>query len=281
MKTIISLVAGLFMSIGVAQANDALDQVRESGVLQFAVYENFPPYSYKVKGRGVGLDVEVARAIAEKLGVVGAAKMVGADENMEDDLRNNVWKGHYIGGGVVHVMMHVPLDPEFAEENDKVNILAPYYREQIVVGVKRSLGGPGFDMSIFTEEKIGVELDTLADIYRLSAYQGQLRDNVVHYRNLTEASEALKRGEIAAIMGPRGEVEASLSDRKADFMVGPVRMPGVRQSGWDVGMAIKASNPQLTAAVSDAMVELHKEGRIAHIFEKYGLTYQAPSIQRR
>ncbi|MES9929292.1 MAG: transporter substrate-binding domain-containing protein, partial [Candidatus Thiodiazotropha sp. 6PDIVS] len=79
----------------------ALQRIHERGVLEVAVYADFPPFSYRSeRGRIVGIDVDIAQALAKRLGVVAAIRAVGADENMEDDLRNNVWKGHYLGGGV-------------------------------------------------------------------------------------------------------------------------------------------------------------------------------------
>ena len=42
------------------------------------------------------------------------------DENMNDDLRNMVWKGHYLGYGPADVMLHVPVDNRLMAENDKV-----------------------------------------------------------------------------------------------------------------------------------------------------------------
>ena len=142
---------------------NALQRVQQKGVLEVAVYQGLPPYSFREKGRIVGVDADVARALAAQLGVAASIRAVGADENMEDDLRNNVWKGHYLGGGVADLMLHVPFDPEFAEENDRALFLAPYFREQLVVAIGNVQGGCRADpFELFTEAKVGVELDTLA-----------------------------------------------------------------------------------------------------------------------
>ena len=86
---------------------DTLTSVRERGRLRVAVYNDFPPYAM---AGGKGIDADIARAIAAKLGVTAEVVGYNADEDMNDDLRNMVWKGHYLGTQPSDVMMHVPVD---------------------------------------------------------------------------------------------------------------------------------------------------------------------------
>ena len=76
-----------------AQA-DGLAAVRERGRLRIAVYNDFPPYSM---AGGKGIDADLGRAIAARLGLAPEVVGYNADEDMNDDLRNMVWKGHYLG----------------------------------------------------------------------------------------------------------------------------------------------------------------------------------------
>ena len=260
-----------------AQEASALAKVREKGVLDVALYENFPPFSFKQDGRATGIDVELAKLVAAKLGVAAAVRLVGADETMEDDLRIYLWKGHYLGGAVADLMLHVPYDPDFGRANDRVKLVAPYYREQIVVALDPKFGERDYALDVFTREKVGVELDTLADFYLLSAYNGQIRDNVVHFRSVTAAAEALRRGELAGVMAPRAELQAALGEAAADYRLGPVQMPGLRQSGWDIGGAVKAGNADLAAAVDEAVTALRDGGELERLFRKFGVSYQVPS----
>ena len=75
-----------------------IDQIMEQGSMLFAVYEDYPPYSYMEGGQPKGVDVEIARLIAEDLGVEARFNFVAAAENLEADLRFNLWKGALIGG---------------------------------------------------------------------------------------------------------------------------------------------------------------------------------------
>ncbi|MEW8506414.1 MAG: transporter substrate-binding domain-containing protein [Candidatus Thiodiazotropha sp.] len=260
------------------EETSALERIRERGVLEVAVYKDFPPFSFRDrKGRIIGIDADIARALAQRLGVSAAIRTVGADESMEDDLRNNVWKGHYLGGGVADLMLHVPYDGAFAEENDRVTFVAPYYREQIVVAVGKGVGAGLDPQDYFSREKVGVELDTLTDFYLLSAYDGKIRNQVVHFSNIGKAVTALKQGEIAAVAGPRSEIEFALGDHADNYAVGPIQMPGLRTSGWDLGAAVKKGNTALAEAVETAMAQLRKQSSLSKIFSNYRSSYQLPS----
>ena len=252
-----------------------LAKVLERGVLEIAAYRAFPPFSYKGDdGRSYGVDVDLARALAAEIGVAGAIRLVGVDENMGDDLRNNVWKGHYIGGGTADVMMHVPHDAAYAEEEDKVAFLSPYYRDELVLAFDARLGDP--DVMQFTSEKVGVELDTLADFYLLSAVDGKVRDNVVHYSNLREAGVDLAAGRIAAIYGPRAEVEDAVRQHGKAFPIKSLTIPGFTRTGWDLGIGVKQKNRELARALGEAMEKLRASGKIRAIFESHGLSYVPP-----
>ena len=64
----------------------SLDTVTERGVLRFAVYRDFPPFSHRVGGTLEGADVDLAKAIGEKLGL--ARRVHGADGRREHGRRS-------------------------------------------------------------------------------------------------------------------------------------------------------------------------------------------------
>ena len=116
---------------GQAQAR-AYDDVIDSGEIHIGVYKDFPPYSYLRDGEPAGVDVEVGRRIAQALNVRFAVHWITPDENLEDDLRNNVWKGHYLDKdeenplalkNLADVMMRVPYDREYAFKRDSLGLM--------------------------------------------------------------------------------------------------------------------------------------------------------------
>ena len=113
-----------------ALADESLDAVRQRGRLRIAVYNDFPPYA---TAGGKGIDADIGRAIAAKLGLTAEVVGYNAGEDMNDDLRNMVWKGHYLGALPSDVMMHVPVDEYLARANDKVRIFGAYHRETLAM----------------------------------------------------------------------------------------------------------------------------------------------------
>ena len=250
-----------------------LEEVKAKGVLSVSLYKEFPPYSFVTEGKQQGVDVAIAEALAKKLGVKSEIRLVGADENVEDDLRNNVWKGHYLGGGVTDVMLHMPYDNAFSEKVDKVKFVAPYQLEQVTFAFDTNKVGKQPTIANFTSEPIGVEIDTLSDFYLLEAMQGQISKNIRHFPNLTQAAEALKKGEISGIMGPRGEIEGVLAERSDAIQIQGLITPGLGRSSWAMGVAVKAENADLATAVDSAMAEMVKDGTVKKIFEQHKLSY--------
>ena len=273
-RSFLALAALLLTSLASAQADEELDTIRQRGRLSFAVYNEFPPYSDNEKG----LDVDLAKALAAKLGL--KAEIIGfkAGEEMADDLRNMVWKGHYLRGNPADVMMRVPVDPILAKANDKVRIFAPYHYE--VIGMARvasrvpaPAGSAAVALEVFTREKIGVEGESLADSFLLSVLRGRLKENVVHFRTIAEAAKALREDSIAAIMAPRGELEGALGGDMR-FVIDEAKLGELNPKGWPVGMAVKAEAADLSTALAGALAELQKDGTVAAIFKKHGVTLQ-------
>lgn len=264
--------AALLAAATTAPADTALEKVRERGVLSVAVYEAFPPFSSRdEKGRAQGIDVDIARELARRLGTKASIRFQPADESVEDDLRNAVWKGHYIGGGVADVMLHVPADPRFTAQVDQVRIDGVYYMEDVALAFDRRRFDAAPALPAFEAEKIGVEIETISDLYLLSTMNGRLRDNVVHYRGLADATAAMVAGKVAAVMGHRAELQGLLKGREG-FAVTNVLIPGVMISSWPLGVAVKAEHTELADAVMGAMRDMVDDGTVSGIFANHGAT---------
>lgn len=255
---------------GVAQAVD-LAEVKAKGMLRVAVYKDFAPFN----DGGRGIDADLAQALAEKLGVKASLLPFDADENVDDDLRNMVWKGHYLGYGPADVMMHVPVDRPFMERNKKVRIFAPYFREKVQLArdLKRLPELAALD--VFRTEPIGVEGSTLASVILIGADGGRIRENVRHFKSTFLAIDELKAGRLAAVMGLRSELESGVQG-SSHIGISDPQVAGMPPNGWVLGLAVKAEYEELARALQAAMNELDAEGRLAGIFKKHGVTRLAP-----
>ena len=249
------------------------DDVIASGTLRVAVYRDFPPFASGPDNALSGIDVDLGAAIARRLGVAVSYMNLTAGETEDDDLRNAVWKGHYLGGGVADLMLHVPVDRILAERNDNVVIFAPYFEERVVV-LSDPAQTSGDDLvSAFADHKVGVDLNSLADLYLGSAFGGSLRANVVHFHSVADAVAALRRVEVAGVVGTKGEIEGALHGDRGDYRLGPMPMPGLLRTSWPVGMAVKVNAHDLANAIEPIMAAMARDGSLRAIFAAHGLSY--------
>lgn len=269
----VSLALALAVITTVATADDVPLRTRRAGVLRVAVYKDYAPFA----DADQGIDVEIGKALAEKLGLKAEVRAYPDADSIDGDLRNIVWKGHPLWREeIADVMLHVPVDPHVIKKNDQVRIFGPYFRERLVVARNRSRIPQLPTMQIFATEKIGVEVESMEDRYLVASFGGSLRENVVHFGTLAAATAALVKGEVSAVMGRQTLIEAGLGSAASGFEVSTAPAPGIQTSGWELGMAVKADNPELAAALEKAVTELLKEGFVERAFTRRGLTYRAP-----
>ena len=256
-----------------AQAHDLAD-VKGRGQIRVALYKDFAPFSDDEKG-GTGVDVDVARLLADKLGVKLLPMWFDADENTDDDLRNMVWRGTLLGFGPADFMMHVPVDKDYIANNDNVIFFAPYYRERFAIARNLDRIEKLDSLDAFRQQRIGVESATYPDTILLSADGGAYRSNVVHYKTAAEAVGGLKRGEVAAVIAMQGELEGGLFGSRG-FAISELPLAVVNRRQWPLGLAVKAGHEELARALQQAMNELVADGSLAKAFERHGVSYRAP-----
>lgn len=251
-----------------------LDTIIERGFIQIAVYEDFPPFSYRNNGELAGVDVDLGMLIASELGVEARFVETAADENVDGDLRNNIWRGKLIGGQIANVMLHVPYDRELACRNEMVVLNGQYFNEQMAIAYKPATYPEDPPVpAYFRFDTVGVENDTLADFYLGSFAGGQMRKNVRRYPSPADAMNALAAGEVMAVMGPLSQLEHSLAD---DMAVHTPPYPGLAKSRWTLGIAVRHNWRPLSYAIDDAIRSAVADGRLASIFKAHGLTYTKP-----
>ncbi len=272
----LAALGALGMTVVLPALADGLDDIRQKGRLRVAVYNNFPPYSFDDRG----IDVDLGKALAERLGVQAEIAWFTADEDMNGDLRNMVWKGHYLGAQPGDVMLHVPLDQNLAAQNDQVRIFGPYHVEAVALAriasrVPDPSGSSAVALNVFTHEKVGVEGTSGSDSFLMGVLNGRLRDNVVHYRSVALAVAGMRGGEVAAVMAPRAELEAALKNDPA-YPISLVKMLELRPSKWPLAMAVRKHEERLAQALTTALTSLQEDGTVARIFSQYGVTYQLP-----
>ncbi|MEI4487262.1 transporter substrate-binding domain-containing protein [Frigidibacter sp. MR17.14] len=254
------------------------DRIIDEGWIEFALYEDFAPWSDLVDGKPVGVDVEIGRLIAKALGVEARFRLVPASENLDADLLNYVWKGAAVDGHVSDVMLHVPYDSDYACRFDQVVFTGQYGGESVAIGYRlKDYPEKGPSPNYFRYDTVGVENDSIADFYLTSIGNGSVEQSIHRYRSTAAAVDAMAQGEVMAVMGPRAQIEGAIAGHaEAGLAVHEPPLIGFTRGRWTIGVAVSAQHRDLGYAVDDAIAQGLDDGRIAKIFQSHGLTFRAP-----
>ncbi|MCP5364702.1 MAG: transporter substrate-binding domain-containing protein [Hyphomicrobiales bacterium] len=275
---LIAYVCLVIVSICTAEAQARpLDDITESGYIRIAVYQDFPPFSSVRDGHLVGVDIDLANAIADHLGVRLEVMPITAGEKVDDDLRNAVWRGHLIDRTIADLMLHVPIDRQFAARNKLVSFFAPYARKRFVVATNEDLAFDPRNLTSLQNERIGVELDTMPDFFLSSAFGGQLRNAVVRFKTVSAATQAFLNGDVSVLMATRSEIESALGPAREGIRLAPMHMAGFGKSSWVIGVAVDENSRDVGYAVEDIVAALMQSGSLERIFANHGLSYEPPA----
>lgn len=255
-----------------------IDEVTDSGYITIFVYEDYAPYSFiDENGEAAGIDVDIAHSFAESLGVELKLLMRGADENVDDDLRINLWKGDLIHRKVADVMMHVPYDRELDIRNEFIVLMSPYFSEEMGV-VANTDELPNLDtFGRFLNKPIAVELDTAGDFFLSNAFRGQLHHSIRRGRTFGDVVTMFKSKEVPAAMASLAQAQwiaKQASNVESKIFQPP--MPGIVRRSWPVGFGIKHDSRDLGYALTDVATELIESGEMAKIAASYGVVFKAP-----
>lgn len=276
-----ALGAGWALAAPQALSAAPLARVKELGVLRVGLYADNRPWSWEAGGTPAGIDVDLAKAIAEALGVRSELALFPADEDISDDLRNVIWRGGLLGFRRCDLMLHVPFDMQLAAREDQVVLVAPYYREEFGALCSAQTRDCNMPPQRFAGSKVAAELDSVPDFYLVSSFGGVLRGDVEHFPSGYEAALAVHDGAAEMAVATRAQIEASIADRaesKAKRRTSP--LPMLPSSGWDIGMAVREDSRTLGFAVEEIVGGMAEDGRLAALFARHGVAWQAAAASR-
>jgi ABC-type amino acid transport substrate-binding protein len=252
-------------------AEGSLAAIKSRGTLMVAVYRDMPPFH----DRGQGIDVDLAAALADGLGVKLSLLPFQADENMDDDLRNMVWKGHYLGFGPADVMLHVPVAAPLMEANPQVRIFAPYWRDRVMIARRIDQLQHLETLAQLNGKSVAVPGQTLAGWLMIGADGGAYKQQLTTtFKDGVEAAQALERGEFAAAAGLQSELESVLGGDPR-FVITPLPTLSNSRDGWAVGLAVKKDAGELATALQGAVDGLIADKRMQQIFGKGNVAWRA------
>jgi polar amino acid transport system substrate-binding protein len=253
-----------------------LDDVVATKELRVIAYEDNEPFSWEQNGEQRGIEIDLARAVAAKLGVGVAITLRIQGEQVDTDLRTNVVRGTFGGGAVGDVMFHVPVDKELGIRVKEAIISNPYFQQRVALATHPERTGSITSFDVFKAEPIGVQLGTVSDYFLMRFEGGALLNNVRHYLKPSQGIQRFLAKEMLALLGVQSHMEALLKQKGISAQWSTPPMPGLARADWVLGIAVNEQSRDLGYAMGNALRELASDGTLQSICAKYGVTYVAP-----
>lgn len=217
----------------------------KDGVLTMATNATFPPYEYYEGNDIVGIDAEIAQAIADKMGL----KL-----EIQDMEFNSIITAVQSGKADLGLAGMTVTD----ERKQSVD-----FSDSYATGIQSVIVKDGSSIKSIDDlkgKKIGVQLATTGDIYAKDDFG---EENVEEYNKGTDAVMALTSGKIDAVI---------IDNQPAKSFVETTDGLTILDTDYvqeDYAAAIAKGNTDLLNAVNTALKELKKDGTIQKILDKY------------
>lgn len=216
------------------------------GYLTMATNAYFPPYEYYEGEKIVGIDAEIADAVAKKLGLT--LKI----EDMEFDSIITAVSMGKVDMGLAGMTVT-------EERKQNVNFSDTYATGVQVVIVTEDSDIASID-DLANGKKIGVQLATTGDIYCCDDFG---TDNVEEYNKGNDAVMALLSGKIDAVVIDNEPAKSYVAANTG------LKILDTEYVTEDYAAALNKENTALLEAVNKALAELKADGTLDAIIGKY------------
>ncbi len=249
----LALTFGLLAGCASAPAEDTAAEFTtvQEGKLVMATNAAFPPYEYMEDGEIVGIDAEIAGAIAEKLGLELVI------EDMEfDSIITSVQSGRADMG-----LAGITVTPERAEAVNFTDSYATGVQAIIVTeGSAITTADDLFDVGGFT---IGVQRNTTGDLYTTWDLEDEGLATIDRYGRGADAVMALNTGKVDCVVIDNEPAKAFVAENEGLVILDTEY---VEES---YAAAMSKDNEALYNAVNTALQELIADGTVQAIIDKY------------
>ena len=224
----------------------------ESGKLIMATNAAFPPYEYIEGNEIVGIDAEIAGAVAEKLGL----------ELQIDDMEFDSIVESVKGGKADIGLAGMTVTPE---RQEVINFTVSYATGVQVVIVTEDSAIASVD-DLFAEgamHAIGVQRNTTGDLYCTWDLEDAGLATIDRYSKGADAVQALLTGKVDCVVIDNEPAKAFVEANEG------LKILDTAYAVEDYAAAMSKDNAELYEAVNKALEELIADGTVASIVEKY------------
>ncbi|WP_066715344.1 basic amino acid ABC transporter substrate-binding protein [Clostridium sp. Marseille-P299] len=216
----------------------------EVKTLIMATNAEFPPYEYYEGNEIVGIDVEIAKAIAEDLGME-----LKVEDMAFDSIIAAVQTGKAdIGAAGITVDEDRLVNVDFTDTYAKAT-------QVIIVNEDSTITKP----EELNGKTIGVQLGTTGDIYA-DDIEGA---TVERYNKGADAVQALKTNKIDAVIIDSEPAKVFVKENEG------IKILDEKFTDEDYAIAVKKGNEEFLKQINDSLAKLKDSGKLQEIIDKY------------
>jgi polar amino acid transport system substrate-binding protein len=253
------IIAGLGATAALAPAHaDELQDIKSKGVLVVGVKADYPPFGYlSPTGGNIGLETDLARDVAQRLGVkVQFIPVVAANR--------------------VQFLQQGKIDLLIATMNDTPE------REKVVDIIQPDYYASGYNLMVPNTVKItawnqlsGVPVCAIQGAFYNKEVAEKYGASTVAFTGVAEALTALQQGRCNAFLYDDTAIEGKLQDPAwKDY-----DMPLKSQDAEPWGLAVKQGEPAFADFMSKTIIDWDKTGFILSLESKYNLKHSDFALQ--
>ncbi|MGM0982445.1 MAG: transporter substrate-binding domain-containing protein [Pseudomonadota bacterium] len=244
----LALIGAISLASLPAQARD-LPEIRDD-VFRVANSGAYPPFSYvDTSGNLIGFDVDIAEAVADKMGV-------------EVDIQTSPWNGIVaaLAGGRFDACI---CSMSATEEREKaVDFTDPYYHSGLSIWVREETDDVS-SIADFEGKRVGSTLGETGNQWATEQAEGRWRNQT--FQGLPDMLNALTTGRIDVMVADDIPVYVALNED--DIAIKQVDVGELPR--FPAAIAVQKGSPQLKEALNTALTEIREDGTYQQIVDRW------------
>ncbi len=258
LSTVVASLVGLALLAGAAQARP-LEDIERRGILQVCAHPNALPFASR-KGEPRGIQLDLARVIAERLGVRLSVDWVILSYQMKR--------------ADCDMVMGTIADRE-ALKDSRLKVSRPYFRSGVVLAVRPELDGIA-------------GLEDLEPAHRIGVMRSSIAHMTLEQRGLTTIPFAFEDEMMAAVAS--GDIDmAAVTPISAGWFLRNNPELGLRlldifadskELNWNLAVGMRRSDRFLRRKVNGILEDLIATGELAELYARYGIAYRPPDYKK-
>ena len=253
--------AALLVSTGLASA-DTLDKITSAGKIVVGVKNDYRPWGYlDAGGNLLGLEIDLAKDVASRLGVEVELVPVVASNRME-----------FLQQGRIDLIIATLGDNP--QRREVVGMIEPnYYAGGGNILAPKSAGLKEWS------DLAGKDLCAIQGSYYLRKVTQDYGANMLSFAGVAEATAALTNGSCIGVIYDSTWIESQLA---SDPAWADYEMPFVTEQpqGWSIAVPLEDLNGPYGQKMSEIVTDWHKTGKIIELNAAHGIA-PSPFLQEQ